>query len=70
MRKGRVSNKLDWQGKLQTEFNPGSTTGKNAEHSRFVTSWIGEGIMLEESEFMATRCFQSSCRFSMANPRM
>jgi hypothetical protein len=65
---GEVLNKLDWQGKLKTKFGPGSTTGKSVEHPRFIMSRTGEGIMLEDSEFMVTRCFESSCRFSMENP--
>jgi hypothetical protein len=63
-------NKLDWQGKLQIEFRPGSTTGENVEHPRFIMNWTREEIMLEDSEFMATRCSKSSCRFSMENPRV
>jgi hypothetical protein len=55
---------------MQTECGPGSTTGKSGEHPRFIMSKIEEGIMLEDSEFMAMRCFDSSCRFSMVNPHV
>ena len=65
---GKVMIKLYWQGKLQIEFRLGSMTGENAEHPRFITNWTGEEIMLEDNEFMATRCSKSSCRFSMENP--
>jgi hypothetical protein len=61
---------LDWQGKFQTKCGPGSTTEICVEHMRFITSWEKEGIILEDSEFMATICFESSWRFFIANPRV
>jgi hypothetical protein len=61
---------LNWQGKLQIECRPGSTNEKSVEHMRFITSRAEEGIMLEDSELMAKRCFESSCRFFMENPRV
>jgi hypothetical protein len=61
---------LEWKGKLQIEFRPSSTTEENFERPRFITNQTGEEIMLEEREFMAMRCSKSSCRFSMANPRV
>ena len=64
---GKVLNKMDLQGKLKIEFRPGSTTGENVEHLRFITNQTGEEIILEDGEFMVTRCSKSSCRFSMAN---
>jgi hypothetical protein len=67
---GETLNKLDWQGELQTEFGPGSATGESVEHPRFIMSSTREEIMLKDSEFMATRCSKSSCRFSMENPRV
>jgi hypothetical protein len=41
-------------------------TEKSVEYTSFIMIWEEEGIMLEDSEFMAMRCFDSSCRFSMA----
>ena len=43
---------LDWKGKLQIDFRPGSTTGENAEYPRFITNQTGKEIMLEDREIM------------------
>jgi hypothetical protein len=61
---------LNWQGKLQTECGPGFTTEMGVEHLEFIMSREEGGIVWENSEFMATRCFESNCIFSMAHPRM
>jgi hypothetical protein len=61
---------LDWQGELQTECGPGFTTEMGVNHMKFITSREEGGIVMEIGEFMATGCFESNCRFSMAHPHV
>jgi hypothetical protein len=68
--RGKTLNKLDWRGELQMKFGPDSVIGESVEHPRFIMRLTREEIMLEDSEFMATRCSKSSWRFSMENPRV
>jgi hypothetical protein len=58
MHRGKVLNKLDWQGELRIEFRPGSMTGENVEHLRFITNRPGEEIMLKGQRIYGDEMFQ------------
>jgi hypothetical protein len=56
--------------KLQTEHESDFTNKMGAEHMGFITDRVEGGIVPRNTEFMATRCFKSNCRFSITHPRM
>jgi hypothetical protein len=58
------------KGNCEKTLKPGSMTGENDEHLRFIENWKREENMLEINEFMATICFKSAFGVSMENPRM
>jgi hypothetical protein len=70
MHKEEILINLNWQGKLKIEYGPGFTTEMGSEHLKFIMSWEEGGIVLENSEFMVTGCFELNCRVYMAHPHV
>jgi hypothetical protein len=70
MPKAENSINLGLRGKLQTMRGLDFTNKMSAEHLDFITDWEEGGIVPKNTEFMANRCFESNCRFSIAHPRV
>jgi hypothetical protein len=68
MHKEKYFINLSLREKLQIVHGPGFTNKMGIVHMKFIKYWAEGGIVPKNSEFMETGCFESNCRFSMANP--